>query len=182
MKKQKKQKTRNIFMGVILLAILIGVVAWIYLSLKATTLVISSDKPAYFTIDKPEITISLLNPKNANSGEIVVEYPEDNIFLEEYDLQEGVFMREVGVKLYFELSPEFFESKTENIGNLKFSVLNTGSVEIRADENSSFLDSREGIIEFQRFDNANFAIGLTDDIAETEKVRTEKDIGIFEGI
>lgn len=179
MKKTKRQKTRNIFLSVVLLSIVIAVTAWFYISIQQTTLSIEANKVNYFAIEQPEITVKILNPKNATSGEIVIDYPEENLIFQEADFSKGVSMREIEGELYFELSPEFFENDEKNIGTMKFDISDTGIININANEEKSFLDTPEGKLEFKQFDNSSFNIGLP---KESEEPEVQENAGTFEGV
>jgi hypothetical protein len=181
MKKPTRQKTRNVFIGIVILAVLTGVAAWVYISVQSTTLAVTSDKPAYFTNDEPRVEIRVLNPKNATSGEVVINYPADNLMLEETETPENVSMRETEGTLYFEISPGFFANGDKTVANLTFSVLNTGEVIINADTDDSFLETPEGRLEFKRYDFSEFDIGLTEDIEEGEEYNAESG-GTFDEI
>jgi hypothetical protein len=179
MKKPTRQKTRNVFIGIVLLAIIIAVAAWVYLSVQKTTLSISSEKVNYFTVEEPEITVRILNPKNANSGEVAINYPEESLILEESNSPEGVSIREEAGKLYFELSSEFFENGEKNLVNLKFDATGTGVMGVTADEERSFLNTPEGELDFAQFNNAEFNIGLPE---ESENPEVRENAGTFEGV
>lgn len=180
MDKPNRQKTRNVFIGIVLLAIIIAAAAWVYISVQSTTLVIKSDKIAYFTSDEPEVEVKILNPKNATSGEVLINYPQENLVLEESDSPEGVLMREVGGKLQFDLSVEFFKNGDKNIATLKFSNLSTGKVTIEADKEKSFLNTAEGMLEFKKFDDADFTIGITEDFEEGQEPDVEENAGSYQ--
>ncbi|MFC1655926.1 hypothetical protein ACFL3C_03590 [Patescibacteria group bacterium] len=152
-------RLKNVFIGVVILAIILLGIGWLYLQSQDTALEIITDKPAYFATDNPELQIVLRNPKGANEGEVIVNYPESLISIMESEVATGVNMRNMDNAIVFELSDEYFKNYTAVIATLKMEKVEREQIDIEFDQEKSSLNSPEGAVQVASYKDAHFAYG-----------------------
>jgi len=156
---KKQNQTNKILFIVAIVAAVILIGGWLYLSLQKPVLEIVTDKPAYFTVDKPMIEIRLINPKNADSGEVSFTYDKEILKLANSENTQGVTMRELDNKIIFELNKEYFDSKNTVISKLIFESHDTGVVPFTFDKANSKLTVNSQNIEVGEFMDKKISIG-----------------------
>ncbi len=152
-------RLKNVFIGVVILAIILLGIAWLFLQSQDTALEIVTDKPAYFAIDNPKLEIVLRNPKGANEGKVIVNYPESVIEIMESEVATGVNMRNMDNAVVFELSDEYFKNYTAVIATLKMEGKERNQIDIEFDQEESYLNSPEGTVQVKSYKDAHFAYG-----------------------
>jgi len=154
-------RTKNVFIAIAILALLILAGSWLYLNSLQPTVKVVSDKPAYFVVDNPQVEVMLLNTKNANSGTVRLSYDNKILTLESNEPAEGVTADELNNNLIYELSNEYFESGESVVATLTFDYTgNSGTAELLVDENKSVLSANEEEIKISKFESASFEIGV----------------------
>lgn len=134
MKSSTNQKKSFISLAVIALVILAG--GWFYMNAQPSTVEVVSDNAAYFAVDHPKVSINLLNPKDASTGEIKISFDSEVLNLLESTATEGVIVKALKNTVSFELSKEYFDSNESTVAVLEFEILKPGTSEIKVDESS----------------------------------------------
>lgn len=167
MKKHTNTNNAKLLLGLALVAVAVAG-GWIYLSLQKTSLEITTDKPAYFTVDKPEVEIKLHNAAGADSGEITVVYDNKFLTLAEQKNTAGVTIRQLDNKLIFTLSEEFFNAKTETITKLTFESVDFGKTSFELDKTNSKLTAEGKAIQVAEFKDKSIEVGVAPDRGERD--------------
>jgi hypothetical protein len=156
-----KTKNNNLLLsGLVVLLLLIVIGAWYFLASQKPAYVLSADKTAYFTTDKPAVELKLLNAKNAESGRIDFEYDKNILKLSEKTLSTGVQMRELDNKLIFELSKDYFSADTDLLAKLTFDATNVGTVEFKLDKATASLKTNTENLVFDDLKNVTITVGV----------------------
>ena len=161
----KNSKTKNTFVAVAILALIVAVGGWYYLSSRPASLELMPDQSSYFNIDEPKVEVLVNNYKDATNGEVVVEYNNDVLSLLNVDSAEGVNYRELGNSLVFELSGEFFGAEESLVAELNFSSLKPGTGKVNFNQEKTFLNNADGNLELS-YKDANFGIGVAGRISD----------------
>ncbi|MFC1647758.1 hypothetical protein ACFL10_02070 [Patescibacteria group bacterium] len=161
----KPQKNKNTFVAVAILALVIAVGGWYYLSSASTSLELIPDQSSYFNVDEPKVEVLINNYKDATDGEAFVEYNNDVLSLLNVNSSEGVSYRELGSSLIFELNEEFFAAQDNLVAELSFSSSNPGTGKVNFNQEKSFLNNSDGNLELS-YKDTNFGIGVAGRIDE----------------
>lgn len=161
----KKTNTKGTFTVIAVIAFVIIVLGWYFLSGRPATLELKSDQTAYFNADQPTVEVLFNNYGKTDAAEVVVEYNVEVLNLLGANAKEGVSYKDLGNKLYFELGSDFFDSKSNLIAQLSFESLNSGTGEVKFDqEKTKIMDS--GTEVQVSFKDAEFSIGVAGRISE----------------
>lgn len=171
MKSPNKKKTRNVYISIVILALVVILGGWLYLSTQKTTLEVVTDKDAYFFIDEPQVKMLLENSKNADAGEVVMLFDDSLLGLSESKLTEGVSMREVENSLIFDLSNEYFDLNNPEIANLTFEIIGREISMLEFDKTRSNLTAAGQTVEIRNFVDKEIEVGQVPDREETGETR-----------
>jgi len=172
MKNQKNLQVLTAVLGLVL--IVLG--GWYFLTSQKTILQAVSDKTGYFVTDTEVVKIELLNPTDATSGEITVNYASDVVKIKTADNAPGVTMRELNDSLVFTLSEEYFKSNKTVVSSLTLENLQRSNVEFKFNTSTTTLNNAKGPVTIDEYKNLKLNIGIiperstTDNAAETENV------------
>jgi len=161
-----KKKNNNLLLPVLVVLLLLIVIGgWYFLSLQKPVFIISTDKPAYFTTDRPVVEIKLFNAKNADSGRIDLEYDKSILKITERNvtgLGVGVQVREIDNKLIFELSKDYLSLSDKNptIAKLTFEPITNGIVEFKLDKLTASLTSNNQNLILDELKNVEITVGI----------------------
>lgn len=169
---KKSNKTAYTFFAIAMLAIVVLAAGWFYIQSQNTTFKVESDKPAYFTVDKPVIKVKLLNKKDAISGEVGVKFTEDVLKVTDSQTSEGVTLRKLDDEYVFELGDTYFSSNTEVIATLTFESIQPGRVDFELDEELSTLSNPEGFMNIE-FESTSVEVGMAPDREEDRESQGE---------
>lgn len=161
----KTSKTKNTFIAVAILALIVAVAGWYYLSSKPSSLELMPDQRSYFNVDEPKVEVLVNNYKDATDGEVVVEYNNDVLSLLNVNSSEGVSYRELGSSLVFELNEDFFAAQDNLVAELNFSSLNPGTGKVNFNQEKTNLNNSDGNLELS-YKDTNFGIGVAGRIDE----------------
>ncbi len=145
MKSSTKQKNVFISIAVIALVVLIG--GWYFLNTQPASVEIVSDNDFYFKIETPEVTINLLNAKDANSGAVKISYNNEFLTILENNTSEGVTTSQLNDTISYELSKEFLDSNEEAIATIKFDVAKQGVANLKVDDSTLNIKGEDIVIE-----------------------------------
>lgn len=144
MKSSTKQKNVFILIAIIALVVLVG--GWYYLNTQAASVEIVSENDFYFEIETPEVSINLLNAKDASSGKVKISYNDEFLTILENNTSEGVTTSQLNDTVSYELSKEYFDSNSDTIATLKFDVAKQGVANLTVDENSTLNIKGEDVV------------------------------------
>ena len=161
----KNSKTKNTFIAVAVLALIVAVGGWYFLSSMPASLELKPDKGSYFNVDEPKVEVLLNNYKDANFSEAYVEYNNDVLSLLNVDTSEGVTYRELGNSLVFEVNETFFAAEGNLVAELNFSSLKPGTGKVNFNQEKTFLNNADGDLELS-YKDAQFGIGVAGRIGE----------------
>jgi len=167
MKKHNKTNNARILLGLALVVIAV-IGGWLYLGMQKTSLEITTDKPAYFTTDNPQVEVKLHNAGGADSGEITVTYDNKFLNLTEQKNTAGVTIRQLDNKLIFTLSEEFFNAKTDTITKLTFDSVDFGNTSFEFDKTGSNLTKEGTKINVLEFKDKSIEVGVAPDRGERQ--------------
>jgi hypothetical protein len=158
----KSKKVHNVYISIVILAIILLGVGWLYISSLNPTLEVKADQDFYFYGDTPQVEVMLHNYKNAESGKVVVSFTDEVISLKESVETGGVTMRQTEEGLIFELSKDFFEGNTSLISTLTFKQKgdSRGSVMVQFNRTKTELKSLENPITVENYVDAEFSFEL----------------------
>jgi hypothetical protein len=168
-----KNKTRNMFVGTVIVAVLVLLLGWMYLRSQQTAIELSSDQPAYFTVDNPIVTVKALNTKNADAGEIRLSYDDEMLTLTESETSDGVTMRELDNSVIFELSSEYFSAADTVVAKLTFESNGIGETSVTLDQDGSSLSAGSEEIEVTKYEDVSFEVGIAPDRGEQKVTKGE---------
>jgi hypothetical protein len=171
MKSSTNQRNAFISLAVIALVILVG--GWFYMNARPSTVEIESDNDFYFEQEDPEVKINLLNPKEAKSGKIKINYNSESLGILENETAEGVSVSVVGDAISYDLSKEYFDSKTKTLATLKFNVVKQSVVDLTVDE-SSYLNIKGENVSLEKTKDLELTLGIIPEREENKgNVKTE---------
>jgi hypothetical protein len=157
MKSSTKQRNAFISLAVIALVILVG--GWFYMNAQPSTAEVVSDKASYFANDNPEVSVKLLNPKEANAGNVKISFDSEVLNLLESTASDGVTVKELKDTIGFDLSKEYFDSKNQTLAVLEFEILKPGVAEIKVDENS-YLTIKGEESSFEKIEDLSIEVSI----------------------
>lgn len=156
-------------MGVAIVAIVVLVLGWLYLSSQTTKVVLTSEKSAYFPNDQINVTVLLENYKNTNQASVVVNYT-DKLVLVDTQTKEGVTTRSLENSLVFEVDNVFFDTGKNRLGTITFDSNGVGEFNFIIDEELTMLSSSKGTINIEELVNLTVSVGIpSDEEGETKQ-------------
>lgn len=167
MKNKNKQKSAYTFMGVAVVAILVLLLGWFYLSSQQTKVVLDSEKTVYFPNDQISVDISIENYKNANEAAVAVNYSENAVLIDS-EVAQGVTTRSLDNAIVLEADNSFFESSNNKLATLVFDSEGSGILDFTFDEELTNLNSVEGNIEIEELTNLSVSAGIPGDENDEE--------------
>lgn len=171
MKSSTKQRNAFISLAVIALVILVG--GWFYMNAKPSKVEIVSDNDFYFEQEEPEVRINLLNPKEAKSGKIKINFDNEALKILENETADGVSVSTIGNAISYDLSEEYFNKPTKTISNLKFDVVQQSVVDFTVDE-SSYLNINGKDVSLEKTEDLELTLGIIPEREEsTGDTKTE---------
>lgn len=173
---KKSNKTTYTFLGIAVLAVVVLAGGWYYLQSQETEIKVVPDSSTYFTIDKPVVEVKLLNPKDANSGEIGLKFKEDVIKVAETEVADGVTLRKLDDEYVFELADTYFSSNSDTVATLNFENVSFGTVDFEIDEELTSLNNSEDELNF-KYENVSVGVGIA---PERDTENEVKDTGTFD--
>jgi len=175
MKKHSKNQ-KPLLIILVLAAALIAVSGWYFLSSQKTILRAVTEKDSYFFVDTVAVKIELVNPKNADAGEVTITYPNELVNITNIENSAGVSMRELDNNIIFTLSDEFFKSKTRVISELTVEHLQRDIVEITFDTTKSSLTGPKGPVDIHEFKSLEYSAGIPPSRDTTKGLETTNKI------
>jgi len=157
MKSSTNQKNAFIVVAVLALVILVG--GWFYMNAQPSTVSIESDNDFYFEQEEPVVKVNLLNPKDAKSGKIKINYDNESLEILENEVPEGVSTAEIGDSISYDLSEEYFDSNSTTIATLKFDVNKQSVVDLTVDETSYLNINNEDVL-LEKTENLELTLGI----------------------
>ncbi|MFC1600000.1 hypothetical protein ACFL3T_03170 [Patescibacteria group bacterium] len=173
MKSSTKQRNGFISLAVIALVILVG--GWFYMNAQPSTVEVVSESDFYFEKDNPEVQINLLNPKEAKSGKIKVTFDNESLKILKNETADGVSVATIGDTISYDLSKEYFDSKTTTLATLKFDVVKQSIVNFEVDE-SSYLNIGGEDVSLEKTKDLELTLGIIP--AREENKGNEKTEGL----
>lgn len=171
----KNQKNLQILTAVLGLALIV-IGGWYFLTSQKTILQAVSDKTGYFVTDTEVVRIELLDPKDATSGEITVNYPSTLVKVKTAENAPGVTMRELNDSLVFTLSEEYFKSNKTIVSAITLENLQRSNVDLTFNTSTTTLNNAKGPVTIAEYKNLKLNIGIiperstTGDVSKTENV------------
>lgn len=157
MKSSTRQRNAFISLAVIALVLLVG--GWFYMNAKPSKVEIVSDNDFYFEQEEPKIDINLLNPKDADSGKIKINFDSESVEIVENNTANGVSVSTIGDTISYDLSKEYFDNPTKTVASLKLDIVKQSVVNFEVDE-SSYLNI-SGVDEaLERTQNLELTLGI----------------------
>ena len=126
---------------------------------QPSTAEVVSDKASYFANDNPEVSINLLNSKEATAGNVKISFHSEVLNLLESTATEGVIVKELKNTIGFDLSKEYFDSKNQTLAVLKFEILKPGTSEVKIDENS-YLTIKGEKSSFEKIEDLSIEVSI----------------------
>ncbi|MBN1494538.1 hypothetical protein JW911_02235 [Candidatus Peregrinibacteria bacterium] len=158
--KTKSSNKKNIIV-LLLVMLVLAVLAVVYvLSTIKPSLELSADRPAYFPVDEPVVTLSLINQKDGADGSIVVTKSDARLTVKEITAAKGVTYRELDNDIIFTLSNEYFTDYKPEIAQIKFTNNESGKYELKFNVEKTEINVKNGKMNISLYKNAEIKVGL----------------------
>lgn len=155
----KSSKTKNLFFGIAILAILIIAFGWYYLGARPVSIELKSDNIAYFNVDNPVVELSINNLKDARNGQVTVSYDNAILSLSDVNAADSVSYDTLGNSIIFDLTENFINSGENKVAEMTFENLKPGSATVGFDEAKTMINNKDGEMKLELKDSS-FDIGV----------------------
>jgi hypothetical protein len=164
---KKNRKSTYALFGIAVVAILVLAIGLVYFYNQNTKLVLSSEQTVYFPNDQITVAVSIENYKNSNEASVVVNYPENAVFVD-LKTESGVTARSLDKAIVFEADNSFFDSGKNKLGTITFDSNGNGEFIFTIDKELTKLNSSKGNVEIDELINLSVSVGIASDEVKTE--------------